>query len=243
MTVPSGGEPASPREEPAQPREAEPRNAQVERTASPRRDDATPSAASTGSSVQSNTPSAQEETSSPEQPSTPPDRDEASAGETRRPDSAVPAPATGGQTAEPARDDHGMPIPMPPVSRPPAGSAFGYDESQNSEQFRLAVPPLDTIVAGPAVGSMISGIGALLVALAASCLGTVAGMVVTVATIVLAVFCAAAAGLLAGVSLRQIKRGAGEYSGRGMAVAGLCCGGAAILVVFFAFLVIFAVAA
>ncbi len=228
MTAPSGGEAASPHEDSGQPHGPEP--------APHNSPDDAEAQGSHAHTVESNDSEGRSsaQTASPADPKQQP---EPGSSET---------PTASDQAAhadDSSQTGHGMPIPMPPVSRAPAGSAFGYDEARSFEQFRLAVPPLDKIVAGPAVGSMISGIGALLVALIASCMATGVGMVITVATIVLAVFFAAAAGLLAGVSLRQIKRGVGEYSGRGMAISGLCCGAASVLVVFFAFLVVFAVEA
>lgn len=128
-----------------------------------------------------------------------------------------------------------LPIPMPPVSRAPAGSAFGYpadySDAPGSAPFQFALPQLGTIVAGPAVGSMVAGIAGVLVAFGAACAGLTRNLLFTISVLVLAIFCAATAGLLAGVSLRQIRRSAGEYRGRGMAIAGAMCGVGAVAVV------------
>lgn len=166
--------------------------------------------------------------------------------EADHPVTAVPGPPPGQQPLPPLpvgppANTRQMPIPMPPVTRAPAGSAFGYPtryaEAPGAGQFRLALPQLGTIVAGPAVGSMIAGIASLLVALIAGCAGTSGSLLITVALVVLAVFCSSAAGLLGAVALRQVRRSGGEYRGRGMAIAGLSCGSVALGLVFISLLV------
>jgi hypothetical protein len=138
-----------------------------------------------------------------------------------------------------------MPIPLPPRAGPPAGSAYGYPAryaaAPGTGQFQLALPQLGTIVAGPAVGSLVAGIAAIVVSFGLMCAGATGNAIVIVAVTVLGVFFVAAAGLLAAVSLRQIKRSAGEYRGRGMAIAGIACGGAAAVILFFVVLVVAAI--
>ncbi|MGH8876202.1 MAG: hypothetical protein ACRD0P_02495 [Stackebrandtia sp.] len=163
---------------------------------------------------------------------------------------AADVPATGDPAddqqldgTEPVADTGGaMPIPRPPVSRPPAGSAYGYPtryaEAPGTGHFQLALPQLGTIVAGPAAGSMIAGIAAVMAAFSVGCTGVFDSIMVPVAATVLVVFCIGTAGLLAGVALRQIKRGGGEYRGKGMAVAGLACGGGALFVLLFMLLIL-----
>ncbi|MGW4498473.1 hypothetical protein ACWENR_07620 [Micromonospora sp. NPDC004336] len=97
----------------------------------------------------------------------------------------------------------------------------------------LDVPP---VTSGLAVGSLVAGIVSILVALLVICFGAVAAMggawaagAFTVLG-VLAGAGAVAAGLL---GLRQIRRGAPppavRFTGRGLAVAGVSCGGAGLL--------------
>ncbi|MGH8795370.1 MAG: hypothetical protein ACRDXX_22345, partial [Stackebrandtia sp.] len=130
-------------------------------------------------------------------------------------------------------------IPMPPRTAPPASSAYGKAtmSPQDSGQFQLVVPQLGTIVSGQAVGSMIAGIATILVAVGLGCIGLFGLTLVAVAVFVLTVFCAAAAGALGGTALRQIRRSAGEYRGRGMAITGLICGGVGVLLALPIFLV------
>ncbi|CAM3305928.1 hypothetical protein STSO111631_13130 [Stackebrandtia soli] len=132
---------------------------------------------------------------------------------------------------------------MPPVTRPPAGSAYGYparySDAPGSGRFQLALPQLGTIVAGPAVGSLIAGIAAVIVAIGVACGGLILETMIAVAVTVLAVFFSGTAILLALLAFRQIGRGGGEYRGRGMAIAGLSCGcvgiGLALLLAFVVF--------
>ncbi|GAA4908105.1 hypothetical protein LX16_3107 [Stackebrandtia albiflava] len=135
-----------------------------------------------------------------------------------------------------------LPIPMPPVTRAPLGSAFGYPARYATAPgtgYHLALPQLGTIVAGPAIGSLSAGIASIVVGFGAACSLAMTPLV-TVAAIVLTLFCAGASTLLAGLSLRQVRRGAGEYRGKGMAIAGVCCAGAGVLLVL---LVLFVLAA
>jgi|GEM_PF-3196161 len=139
-------------------------------------------------------------------------------------------------TAIPAES---LPIPMPPVTRAPLGSAFGYPArfaNAPGTGYHLALPQLGTIAAGSAVGSMISGIGATIVAIGAAC-SLFLGPLISAASSILAVFCAGAAILLAGLGMRQIRRGGGEFRGTGMAITGLCCAGFALVMALFVLLV------
>ncbi|WP_091107912.1 hypothetical protein [Micromonospora citrea] len=124
-----------------------------------------------------------------------------------------------------------MPPPPREEARPPkrveavAGTPFGV--------VHLDVPP---VTSGLAVGSLVAGIVSILVALLVICFGAVAAMggawaagAFTVLG-VLAGAGAVAAGLL---GLRQIRRAAPppavRFTGRGLAVAGVSCGGAGLL--------------
>ena len=149
-------------------------------------------------------------------------------------DGTTPPTDVGGSAAEPDRAAR-YPVPIPPVTRAPAGSAFGYPASYSDApgtgQFQFALPQLGTILAGPAVGSLVAGVAACVVIFAVGCAGLLGNTMITVAVTVLEVFCASTAGLLAGVAFRQIRRGDGEYRGRGMAMAGMVCGASALAVV------------
>ncbi len=134
--------------------------------------------------------------------------------------------------------DASMPIPRPPVTRAPLGSAFGYPARfahAPGTGFQLALPQLGTIAAGSAVGSMIAGISASVVALAAGCLLFLTPLL-SVAASVLATFCAGGAFLLAGLGIRQIRRGVGEFRGTGMAVTGISCASVALAITLVVFL-------
>ncbi|MFD0558339.1 hypothetical protein FB566_3641 [Stackebrandtia endophytica] len=139
-------------------------------------------------------------------------------------------------TAVPAES---LPIPMPPVTRAPLGSAFGYPArfaNAPGTGYHLALPQLGTIVAGPAVGSMVAGIGASIVAIGAGC-SLFLGPLVSAASSILAVFGAGAGILLAGLGMRQIRRGGGEFRGTGMAITGLGTAGFAMIAALFVLLV------
>lgn len=136
--------------------------------------------------------------------------------------------------------DDSLPVPRPPVTRAPVGSAFGYPAkfaNAPGTGFHLALPQLGTIVAGSAVGSMVAGISAVVVAVAAGCLFGLAPLISAAAS-VLAVFCAGGAFLLAGLGIRQIRRSAGEFRGMGMAITGSSGAGVALLIAVFVFLVL-----
>ncbi|MCX4389406.1 hypothetical protein OG777_21105 [Micromonospora peucetia] len=124
-----------------------------------------------------------------------------------------------------------MPPPPREAVRPPkrvdpvGGTPFGV--------VQLDVPP---VTSGLAVGSLVAGIASTLVAMLVICLGAVSGMdgawAAGAFTLlgVLAGTGAVVAGLL---GLRQIRRPAAppavRFTGRGLAVAGVSCGGAGLL--------------
>lgn len=113
--------------------------------------------------------------------------------------------------------------------------------------FGLAIYHAPPAAAGPAVGSMVAGIAAIGVSLVVGCLGLLDaaataggqpggwGLLVGGAFGALAGFLGLVAVALGVVGLRQTqlaRQPAGEpVRGRGMAIAGLCCGGAGMLVV------------
>ncbi|MFG3705443.1 hypothetical protein ACGF7U_12010 [Micromonospora sp. NPDC047670] len=123
--------------------------------------------------------------------------------------------------------------PPPPrePARPPkrveavAGTPFGV--------VHLDVPP---VTSGLAVGSLVAGIVSVLVALLVVCFGAAAGMGgawAAGAFTVLGVLAGAGAVLAGLFGLRQIRRVAPppavRFTGRGLAVAGVSCGGAGLL--------------
>jgi hypothetical protein len=94
----------------------------------------------------------------------------------------------------------------------------------------LAVNPT---VSGPAVGSMVAGIGSILVTTLVFCFGLAGaqsgwGVLVAGAFAILAGLLGAAGIATGWVAMRQIRRAADRLSGRGMAIAGLACGGAGV---------------
>ena len=97
-------------------------------------------------------------------------------------------------------------------------------------QFGVAIPALHPTVSGLAVGSMVAGIGSITVSLLVLCFGLLGadkgwGPLVAGAFAALAVALAGGASGSALPALREIKRSAGQVTGRGLAVTGLACGG------------------
>jgi hypothetical protein len=106
--------------------------------------------------------------------------------------------------------------------------------------YRLAIVGAPPAVAGPAVGSLVAGIAAVLVATLVGCLGlsgagTGWGLFASGAFAVLAI-CLGVAGVGLGlVGMRQTRRQPGPRvdgvpAGRGLAVAGLTCGGVGLAI-------------
>lgn len=107
----------------------------------------------------------------------------------------------------------------------------------------LDVPP---VMSGLAVGSLVAGIGSILVALAVGCLGLTGaqagwGAWAAGAFAILGGLFGAAAVVFGLLGQRQIRRvappAAIRFTGRGLAIAGLSCGGAGLLLTVLAFLV------
>jgi hypothetical protein len=94
----------------------------------------------------------------------------------------------------------------------------------------VAIPALHPTVSGLAVGSMVAGIGSIAVSLLVLCFGLYGankgwGPLVAGAFTVLAVVLGGGAIGSAAPAMREIKRSAGQVTGRGLAVTGLACGG------------------
>ncbi|WP_428967126.1 hypothetical protein [Micromonospora fluostatini] len=98
----------------------------------------------------------------------------------------------------------------------------------------LAVPP---VTSGLAVGSLVAGIAAILVALLVGCLGAAANSVggawAAGAFALLGVLVGAGAVVAGLLGLRQIRRPpappAVHFAGRGLALAGISCGAAGVV--------------
>ncbi|MEH1100590.1 hypothetical protein [Micromonospora sp. CPCC 205561] len=106
-----------------------------------------------------------------------------------------------------------------------AGTPFGV--------VHLDVPP---VTSGLAVGSLVAGVVSTLVAMVVVCFGAVAGANgawAAGAFTVLGVLAGAGAVVAGLLGLRQIRRPAAppavRFTGRGLAIAGVCCGGAGLL--------------
>ncbi len=142
-------------------------------------------------------------------------------------------PAAG--TGWPASSGHGPgPLPPPPPEAPRAPKRVDAVPGTPFGVVHLDVP---AVTSGPAVGSLIAGIGSILVSFLVICFGvggaqlggawaagafTVPGVLAGTAAIV--------AGLLA---RRQIRRAAPppavRFTGRGLATAGISCGGVGLV--------------
>ncbi|WP_239075345.1 phage holin family protein, partial [Planosporangium flavigriseum] len=111
----------------------------------------------------------------------------------------------------------------PPRIEPVPGTEFGL--------AYFNVPP---VVSGQAIGSMVAGILSILVSLVVSCFGLAGakpgwGPIVAGAFAVLAATTGLAAIGLGWYSVRHITRSGGRLVGRGMAIAGMSCGAAGLL--------------
>lgn len=128
----------------------------------------------------------------------------------------LPAPAPGMVAILP----DGRPLPRTARVDPIPGSPFGV---------ALMRPP--TTPSGPAIGSLVSGIASILVSLVTACLGlsTAEGVAIGGAFAILATAFGAGAIELGLLGLRQVRRGAGRVTGRGMGIAGIVCGACGVL--------------
>jgi hypothetical protein len=97
--------------------------------------------------------------------------------------------------------------------------------------FAVAYLQVPKATSGPAIGSLVAGIGSLLVMLLVGCLGLIAaqasvGAQVGGAFAVLATAMGVAGVALGVVGLRQTR--AAAIGGRGMAISGIACGAAGV---------------
>ncbi len=112
----------------------------------------------------------------------------------------------------------------------PLSPAVRVDAVPGTE-FGIAFMRVPAAVSGPAVGGLVAGIAAILVALFSGCIGAAAsaGVLAGGAFAILALVAGSAGVGLGTVGLRQVRRGGARTTGRGMAVAGIVCGGVGIL--------------
>jgi hypothetical protein len=95
----------------------------------------------------------------------------------------------------------------------------------------VAVPPT---FSGLAIGSLVAGIGSVAVSFVVGCFGIAGGSagwgaIVSGAFAVLGGLLGLAAVGLGLVAVRQIKAARGRLTGRGVAIAGVACGGTGVL--------------
>jgi hypothetical protein len=109
--------------------------------------------------------------------------------------------------------------------------------------FGIAIPALNPTVSGLAVGSLVAGIGSILVSIIVVCSGlgrSSSGALVGGAFAVLAIAVGLGAMGAAFGAMREIRASGGQIRGRGLAIAGLACGatgvGVAVLGMLFAIL-------
>ena len=109
-------------------------------------------------------------------------------------------------------------------------------------QFGVAYPAVPATPSGPSIGSLVAGIASILVSFLVGCFGLTGstdgwGPAVAGAFAVLAGFIGAGAIGLGVVGLRQVRRSSGTVRGRGMAIAGISCGGSGVGLTVLSFIV------
>jgi hypothetical protein len=169
-----------------------------------------------------------------------------------RPDPATSGWAAPGQqppgqwpapVAQASTSPHGQPGPYgqpplqgyaPPAPKPASTAAVARIDPVPGTEFGVAYAPVPPTVSGVAIGSLVAGIGSIAIATVVGCFGLVGasdgwGPIVAGAFAVLAGFLGLAGLGLAVVAMRQIRASAGRITGRGLAIAGMSCGGAGVL--------------
>ncbi len=150
----------------------------------------------------------------------------------------------------PAPHPAGYPVPVGYAQRPPQAPQWPSYAPQRpqpvnypppvryepvpGEKYLLAILPVPKMVSGVGVGALVAGIGSILVSFAVWCFGLMGsadgwGGLVGGAFFVLSMLLGIAGVVLGILSLRQIKRSNGGVIGRGYAISGISCGGAALL--------------
>jgi hypothetical protein len=137
-----------------------------------------------------------------------------------------------------------FPAPVPNYPRPPrppqaSPTAIRVDAIEGTN-FGVAYPAIPATPNGAAITSMVAGILSILVSFAVGCFGISGaqggwGPTVSGAFALLSAFVGAGAIFIGVRALRVIRESAGAASGRGMAIAGISCGGsgAGLTVLFF----------
>jgi hypothetical protein len=120
------------------------------------------------------------------------------------------------------------PRPAPPA--PPHNSNAIRVDAIEGTNFGVAYPAIPPIPNGAAITSMVAGILSILVAFAVGCFGFTGaqggwGPTVAGAFALLSAFVGAGAIFIGVRALRVIREAQGAASGRGMAIAGISCGG------------------
>lgn len=154
----------------------------------------------------------------------------------------APAPYPAAQTQLYTRPAAQAPYPYQP-GPPPRGPGLPRPVAVlpiPETPFGIAVVGVAPTISGPAVASLVVGVGSILVALVVGCFGVVGadagwGPMVSGAFAVLGGLAGAAALVLGRMGLRQIKRVAGAVTGRGVALAGIICGASGLALVVLAF--------
>jgi hypothetical protein len=140
---------------------------------------------------------------------------------------------------------YAVPPPVPAAPRTRAGAV--RFEPVEGTGFAVAYLPIAPTPSGPSIGSLVAGIAAILVSFVVACFGLVGasqgwGLGVSGAFVVLGLFVGLGAIGLGVFGLRQVRHAEGSVTGRGMAIAGLSCGGTGVGLTLLAF-VLAAVAA
>jgi hypothetical protein len=136
--------------------------------------------------------------------------------------------------------------PPPPRPAPANPNAIRVDAIEGTS-FGVAYPAIPPIPNGAAITSMVAGILSILVAFAVGCFGITGaeggwGPTVSGAFALLAAFVGAGAIFIGVRALRLVRESRGAASGRGLAIAGISCGGSGVgLTVLFFLLAVLAV--
>jgi hypothetical protein len=141
---------------------------------------------------------------------------------------AYPGAAPNFYTAPP------VPYGGPPPARPGGRSGPVRVEPVPGTEFGLAIASVPPTFSGQAIGSLVAGIGSITVSLVVGCFGFVGGgedwgVLVSGAFAILAGLMGLAAIGLGLVAVRLIRASRGQFTGRGVAISGIVCGGTGVV--------------
>lgn len=107
-------------------------------------------------------------------------------------------------------------------------------ESVPGTEFGVAIQTVPPTFSGQAIGSLVAGIGSVVVSLVVGCFGLVGGgedwgVLVSGAFAILAGLLGIAGVGLGLVAVRLIKASRGGLTGRGVAISGIACGGTGVV--------------